>query len=67
MTKREFDMVVRRALIAMYVHEDVADEEMLTSWNKEYEHVKALTLEQFKLLCAQGVAEYKKAMNASSN
>ena len=60
-------MVVRHALIAMHVHEDVADEEMLVSWSNEYEHVKALTLEQFKVLCAQGVAEYNKALNASSN
>ena len=67
MTREQFNSTVRDTLLAMNMIEDDVAIEMDEDWDKEFNHMKMLTHEQFKEVCAIGISKYLQVVNSRNN
>jgi hypothetical protein len=69
MTREQFNRTVRDTLLAMNMIEEDVDVEMDEDryWDKEFNHMKMMTHEQFKEVCEIGIGKYFQVVNSRNN
>jgi len=69
MTRDEFDRTIKDTLLSMSMIKEDVDSEMDEDhdWDREFNHMKHLTHDEFKEVCTMGIQKYLQVVNANNN